>query len=168
MSIKGKITNIIASANAVTGKTDATLTEAVRSLIGGYGAGGLPDLLHDETMQVATTSTGQLVIKTIDVPQTFDTYIMLSRDVAGPRNGYYYGSVSIVTKAFGSPIHTSGTARCENNAVTGGTSSYGVYMAETMSGDNVRLTLYKRYNATYAPIVDGTYRVQIFGINLLS
>lgn len=167
MTIKSKIQNIIASANAATGKTDATLTEAVRSLIGGYGTGGFSDLLRDETLQAATTSTSATFIKTIDVPQTFDTYIMLAKDTAGPRNGYYYGTISIVSKVFGTYKNFSYTAKFDNNAVSGTAGHNGVYMSYTMSGDTLSLALYKRYNATYAPTVNGVYRVRIFGVNLM-
>lgn len=40
MTIKEKITNLIAKANSATGKSDADLTNGVNSLIAGYGQGG--------------------------------------------------------------------------------------------------------------------------------
>lgn len=39
-SVKAKLQGLIANANAKTGKIDSTLTDAVRTLIGGYGQGG--------------------------------------------------------------------------------------------------------------------------------
>lgn len=40
MSIKSKIQSLIAAANAKTGESDATLTDAVQTLVDGYGQGG--------------------------------------------------------------------------------------------------------------------------------
>lgn len=40
MSIKSKIQALIAAANAKTGESDATLTDAVQTLVDGYGQGG--------------------------------------------------------------------------------------------------------------------------------
>lgn len=40
MSIKSKIQSLITAANATTGETDATLTDAVQTLVDGYGGGG--------------------------------------------------------------------------------------------------------------------------------
>lgn len=40
MNVKEKLQAILAAANTTTGETDATLTDAVRSLIDGYGGGG--------------------------------------------------------------------------------------------------------------------------------
>lgn len=42
MSIKSKIQSLITAANAKTGETDATLTDAVQTLVDGYGQGGTP------------------------------------------------------------------------------------------------------------------------------
>jgi hypothetical protein len=41
MSIKSKIQALIAAANAKTGESDATLTDAVQTLVDGYGQGGV-------------------------------------------------------------------------------------------------------------------------------
>lgn len=40
MSIKSKIQSLISAANAKTGESDATLTDAVQTLVDGYGQGG--------------------------------------------------------------------------------------------------------------------------------
>lgn len=40
MTIKQKIQSLIAAANAKTGESDATLTDAVQTLVDGYGQGG--------------------------------------------------------------------------------------------------------------------------------
>lgn len=40
MSVKSKIQSLIAAANAKTGESDATLTDAVQTLCDGYGQGG--------------------------------------------------------------------------------------------------------------------------------
>lgn len=40
MSIKSKIQSLITAANATTGETDTTLTDAVQTLVDGYGQGG--------------------------------------------------------------------------------------------------------------------------------
>lgn len=45
MSIKSKIQSLIAAANAKTGESDATLTDAVQTLVDGYGQGGGEDQL---------------------------------------------------------------------------------------------------------------------------
>lgn len=40
MSIKSKIQSLISAANTATGESDATLTDAVQTLVDGYGQGG--------------------------------------------------------------------------------------------------------------------------------
>jgi hypothetical protein len=45
MSIKSKIQSLIAAANTATGGSDATLTDAVQTLVDGYGQGGGEDYL---------------------------------------------------------------------------------------------------------------------------
>ncbi|MGN0787141.1 MAG: hypothetical protein ACI4OB_07090 [Christensenellales bacterium] len=46
-SVKLKIQGLISNANATTGNTDATLTDAVASLIAGFGTGGGAGLTYD-------------------------------------------------------------------------------------------------------------------------
>lgn len=41
MSIRSKIQSLIAAANTATGESDATLTDAVQTLVDGYGQGGV-------------------------------------------------------------------------------------------------------------------------------
>lgn len=52
MSIRSKIQSLISAANAKTGESDATLTDAVQTLVDGYGqgGGGYTDSLIDRTI----------------------------------------------------------------------------------------------------------------------
>ena len=54
MSVKSKIQSLIAAANTATGESDATLTDAVQTLVDGYGQGGGEDYL---TMRLNNTLT---------------------------------------------------------------------------------------------------------------
>lgn len=57
-SVYGKIQNLITAANTVTGESDTTLTDAVQTLIDGYGGGGsaVLELLEEITLSEAVHS----------------------------------------------------------------------------------------------------------------
>lgn len=61
MSIKSKIQSLIAAANTATGESDATLTDAVQTLVDGYGQGGDGEWTTDGVAN-GTQPSGDLVI----------------------------------------------------------------------------------------------------------
>lgn len=65
MSLKSKIQALITAANAKTGETDATLTDAVQSLVDGYGGGITPtgniNITDTNVTDVTNYATAQVV-----------------------------------------------------------------------------------------------------------
>lgn len=84
MSLKSKIQNIIASVNAKTGESDTTLTDAVKTLIDGYGNS---DLIH------TTVTVGQNSVR--DGKQLVEYLV----SVAGiPTTQNYFVGVRLIGK----------------------------------------------------------------------
>lgn len=75
MAIKPIIESMIAKANETTGKSDADLTTAMRSLIGGYGqggesGGGLPDAITAGNTPVLASDVMSTIISTTTITAT--------------------------------------------------------------------------------------------------
>lgn len=73
MSVKSKIQSLIDSANAKTGETDATLTDAVQTLVDGYGQGADPVI-----NPLSVTENG-----TYTAPSGVDGYSPVTVNVSG-------------------------------------------------------------------------------------
>lgn len=92
------------------------------------------------------------------------------RDKEGPRNGYFYATISFLVNIGA----TKGDAsiggypkiviKYENDKFAGtylgNTTAYGIY-PYTLTNTG-KLSLYRRYNATYTGTIDSTYLVQIY------
>jgi len=63
MSIKSKIQSLITAANTKTGESDTTLTDAVQTLVDGYGQGGT-DLASVDVFVGDYLSTTELTVTT--------------------------------------------------------------------------------------------------------
>lgn len=59
MNVKEKLQALLTASNATTGETDTTLTDAVQSLIDGYGGGGFPAEL------ITAYTTGSVTVPTL-------------------------------------------------------------------------------------------------------
>lgn len=76
MSIKSKIQALIAAANAKTGESDTTLTDAVQTLVDGYGqGGGGEDLLEKRILRTLTSYSNSTI--TLVGSQSFYQYTPL-------------------------------------------------------------------------------------------
>ena len=137
-------------------------------------------LLATAEFTVNTTSTTATSIGTIALGSSFFTsnkiiYVKV-RDKAGPRAGYFVGTDSYIFNfSAGSSATTTVTAKAilthrkaSGGAFTtyvapSGTIGYGVYpYSLDSSGD---LLIYRRYNSTYTPTLNGTYVVEVYTLD---
>ena len=167
------INALTAYANEVTGASDTTLSDAVETLVAGYGggsSGGSWEKKFSTEVNVSTTNTGMnwianIVTNCTELYTTSDIIFIRIRDKAGKRSGYYYGA-----DEYFSPIHNNvpgsrGYAllemRCESN---GTLKCYNSTQGLWVSGidQDGRLDLYTRYNASLSLTIDGTYAIDVY------
>lgn len=167
------INALTAYANEVTGESNTTLSDAVESLVAGYGAGssgGSWKKKFSTEVDISTTNTGMvkvadLVTNCPELYTTGDIILIRIRDKAGKRSGYYYG----VDEYF-YPIHNNVPGnryyivfqmRCESNSTLKFyNTTVGLWIAGIV--ENGALKLYTRYNATTSLIIDGTYTINVY------
>lgn len=109
MSIKSKIQALITAANATTGEADETLTDAVQTLVDGYGGGGLDVLKIGYSSSGETTPKGVFdydVVKEVDWGQNYTTS---SNQSIGSPLGFYngVGKHKIINIHSGYPVRLS-------------------------------------------------------------
>lgn len=93
MSIRSKIQSLITAANATTGESDTTLTDAVQTLIDGYGQGGEQITLPAEYQRVeyiSKTNSSGAYINTGYVPE-MNTNIAVRASINGKRDQKFFG-----------------------------------------------------------------------------
>ena len=93
MSIRSKIQALITAANTVTGESDTTLTDAVQTLIDGYGQGGEEITLPAEYQRVEYISKANNVgayINTGYVPE-MNTNVYVRASINGKRDQKFFG-----------------------------------------------------------------------------
>lgn len=167
----------IASGKYLTGaqtiKGDANLVAgnikkdvAIFGVTGSYEGGASSyTLLLSTEKQITTTST-TYTQEYIDCSINLKKWTLIRvRDKAGARNGYFYGSDSIFAPQTGTAASTaalrvtyyvsSNTMQAYVNQMT----AYGVYANRRTYAS---FQIYKVMNATYAPIVDGTYIIEAY------
>ena len=134
-------------------------------------------LLATAEYSVNTTSTTAASAGTIALGSSVFTsnkilYVKV-RDKAGPRSGYFVGTDSYLfnfNKASSSNTTVTAKAILTHRRASGGafttyvsasgTVGYGVYPYSLDSSGN--LIIYKRYNSTYTPTLNGTYVVEVY------
>ena len=134
-------------------------------------------LLATAQYSVNTTSTTAASAGTIALGSSVFTsdkilYVKV-RDKAGPRAGYFVGTDSYLfnfNKASSSTTTVTAKAILTHRRASGGafttyvsasgTVGYGVYPYSLDSSGN--LIIYKRYNSTYTPTLNGTYVVEVY------
>lgn len=142
------------------------------------GGGSSYKLLASQDYTVSTTSTSATSVGTIDLGSigwTSDKIIYVRiRDKAGPRNNYFLGTDTFFfnyREASGSTtsltirgcfIHYR-TNSSPNTYVANSNTGYGVYARNITSGGVVEI--YRRYNSTYSPTINGTYNVKIYALD---
>lgn len=161
-------------ANEVTGKSDTTLSDAVGSLVEGYGQGGGSGytLIHSEEREISTASTSpeaQTVISAGLSAWTSGKMIYVKiRDKAGRRTGHYLGSdtfIANINPAKGVSSSFGTIARnnffVDNSGAIGvQTTVYGIYCANINNRGEIGLTA--RYNATNTYTIDGTFSIEVY------
>lgn len=93
MSIRSKIQALITAANAKTGESDATLTDAVQTLIDGYGQGGeeitLPSA-YQRVEYISKANSSGAYINTNYVPE-MNTNVYVRASIDGKRDQKFFG-----------------------------------------------------------------------------
>lgn len=136
--------------------------------------------LGENEFAVNQTSTSPAYVGAINISPSTDLWrsdkIIYVRiiDKAGKRNGYFLGGSFFYINPIPS---NSGTGTSLTQSYSGNISYYvdtsgnvntisgvyGVYVQDIRSNGDVRI--YTRYNATYAPIVNGTYKVEVYALS---
>lgn len=170
-------------ANETTGKQDTTLSDAVGSLVDGYGGGSSGESawtkVAEAEYQVSTTNTST---KTVATLETGNPAIWTSQkwvyvrvyDTAGKRAGYFYGSDSFFLKnpnmSAGLNNHTYALRAVKSFASSNGnatmtlsstTSGTGVYADQISNNGNIRIR--SKYNNS---TIDSTYKVEVFLLDM--
>lgn len=87
---------------------------------------------------------------------TKTAWLTASSDV-GTKNG-----CTFATATWNSKLSSAGVATTRSN-----TTSYGVYAkAGTISGSNLTITIYQRYNSTQTGTINGSYTMRVYGIKI--
>lgn len=127
---------------------------------------------------VSTEDTAAARVTDLDMPGAYDNHKYIYcrvRDKAGRRPGYFYGADSFWANATkenggtGAVTHAGRYVYRVNDDGTltavsvGGTTGYGVYGYNITSADKVGVN--RRYHATYTPIIDGTFTVEVYALD---
>lgn len=175
--LTSNINALITLANLATGEVDTNLSDAVHTLIDGYGGSSWTKVCEKTYESISTTSTGLTVVETWETnhPEiwTSDKILcVIVTDTAGKRNGYFYQSYTFFLNPspYSSPGGTTwgrGThflISYNNDAFytyqTTDTGTWGVTADTVYSTGNIRIT--KRYNSTYSRTIDGNYKAEVF------
>lgn len=177
-----RINSLTSRANAATGASDTTLSDAVETLIDGYGQGGQTSSswqkIYETTVEVSTTSTSVATVATISTghPEiwTSNKWLFVTvTDTAGKRPGYFYKSENLfftVHPANGSQADSStGFLRFVINYDAEGkfnnqpNQAYGVWPDTVYSNGDIRIR--RRYGNTISLTIDGTYRIEVYVLN---
>lgn len=111
MSVKSKIQSLISAANAKTGESDATLTDAVQTLVDGYGQGGGGEWTTDGIAD-GSEPNGDIILS--DSVKALGDYALAGRKSLTGVKGF--GIATIRTYAFSG---TSTRKICFPNALVG-------------------------------------------------
>lgn len=166
-------------ANETTGASDTTLSEAVETLVDGYGQGGsssswtkvaeksytVENFTKTSSTMIEMWATGHSEI------WTDKKYVHVRiRDTAGKRAGYFYGSDQFFVVPTDNAITSSGIAcRFTFKYTSSGTygvaasylaTGYGVY-ADALYPDG-RIRICQRYHSSNSLTVNGTYKVEVY------
>ena len=136
--------------------------------------------LAEAEFTVNQTSTTSTYVGTVAVSPSTDLWrsdkIIYVRviDKAGKRNGhflggsYFYlnpipansGTGTSLTQSYAGNVSYYVDSNGNVNTING---VYGVFCQDIKNNGDVRI--YARYNATYAPIVNGTYKVEVYALS---
>lgn len=176
--LTSNINALIALANSATGEVDTNLSDAVHTLIDGYGQGGgssWTKVCEKTYENVIGTGTSITEIEVWDTghPElwTSDKIVYIRvRDTSGARDGYFYGSDRFSINCVPANGDTSSTSISTISGFTIKyddyykhtvyTTAYGIYPEKIMSDGKIRMV--KRFNSQYSGTIDGNYKVEVF------
>ena len=148
------------------------------------GGGGGPTLLVTqalgEVVQTATAATSLGITVTVPNATSYDMLlvetsvdeIVKSRHVASMRPVYVTASLTVANKNATNYAGGCWCAKADANtppriSTRYNSTAYGVYPnAASISGTDVNLVMYARYNSTYAGTINNTYTTRVYGISL--
>lgn len=158
-------------------KKDVNILGVTGTYEGGGGGGSSYTLLHEEDIEVSTTSTSTVDVKTISVSGSYtsdDIIYVRIYDKAGFRADYFYGS-----ETFEINVMAAGPSQYEDSSTVGftikGTSYASKYSKRNWSGGangygilpkkfdtDGSITISARYNSNYSGTIDGTYHIEVY------
>lgn len=111
MSIKSKIQSLIAAANAKTGESDATLTDAVQTLVDGYGQGGggdadLIDLIEGDSTTLAIPSGTTAIKANLFAGNSHLTAVTIPDSLTAIKASAFSGCTNLTTIIGGANVTT--------------------------------------------------------------
>lgn len=130
---------------------------------------GSKDFTINQTGE-SNTSIGSITIGTS--AWTKDNVIWVrTRDKAGARNGYYFGSDTMFFNANAEngvastySVRTVNTIRYNSSQFACYNGAYGVFAYSITTAGKVNI--YARYNSTYSLTIDGTFSVDVYSLSL--
>lgn len=173
--LTSNINALITLANLATGEVDTNLSDAVHTLIDGYGGSSWTKVCEKTYENVIGTGTSITEIEVWDTghPElwTSDKIVYIRvRDTSGARDGYFYGSDRFSINSVPAIGDTSSTSISTISGFTikyddyykytVWTTAYGVYPEKIMSDGKIRMV--KRFNSQYSSTIDGNYKVEVF------
>lgn len=141
-------------------------------------AAGPWKFLYRTEVQVTTDDTTAARITDLTIPaEIYDhnkiIYVRI-RDKAGKRNGYFFGTDNVFFNAPDANGQTSAITHAGrfvyrvnddgtfSSYMPGTTTGYGVYAYNLTAANKIGIN--RRYHATYSPIIDGTYSVEVYAL----
>lgn len=124
-----------------------------------------------ETTNTSTQTAGSITTGRSDLWTSDKLVYVRIRDMAGKRDGYFYGSDQIfynVNPVNGTTVSSATTAirffaKYSNGAFDASSGSYGVWADALYPNGQVRIRY--RYHADFSLTVNGTYKVEIYILN---
>ena len=173
---------ISGDANLVAGniKSGTTIFGVTGSYTGGGSSNwtllGTKSLGTISTSSTTDTDTGQTIVVTgwndydlIVCECSVDTQTN-GRHTCSTKTAWLTASSNITTKngcTFATACYNTKRSSSGTTTSRSSTTSYGVYAkAGTISGSNLTITIYQRYNSTQSGTINGSYTMRVYGIKI--
>ena len=174
-----------AAADVASGKifvaSDGTITTGTAS--GGGGTSnftllGTKSLGTISTSSTTDTDTGQTIVIGSSAWNDYDLIICEcsvdtqtnGRHTCSTRAAWLTASSNVTTKngyTFATATWNSKKSSSGTTTTRAGTTPYGVYAkAGTISGTNLTITIYQRYNSTSTGTINGSYTMRVYGVKI--
>lgn len=151
-------------------KKDVDILGVVGTYEGGGGGGSSYTLLHEEDIEINTSSTTSTEIKTITVAGSYtsdDIIYVRAYDKAGARNGYLCRTETFCINPMPANSQTSIFQAYRaiplyynDGKYATGTNAYGVFPQDIKSDGTI--TISARYSASYTKTINGTFHIEVY------